>query len=34
MDQVQAATYEIVNDWFENIPKVQEMIFKGEISTY
>ena len=34
MDQVQAATYEIANEWFENISKVQEMIFKGEISTY
>ena len=30
----QSGATEILDDWLANIPKIQEMLFKGEISTY
>jgi S-adenosylmethionine synthetase len=31
---VEAGATEIVDDWLANIPKLQQMLFRGEISTY
>lgn len=32
--KVQSGATEILDDWLANIPKLQQMLFKGEISTY
>lgn len=32
--QVDLQATEILNDWLANIPKLQQMLFRGEISTY
>jgi len=32
--RVDAEASEILNDWLANIPKLQQMLFRGEISTY
>lgn len=32
--RVQSGATEILDDWLANIPKLQQMLFKGEISTY
>jgi S-adenosylmethionine synthetase len=34
LSNVEAQALEIADGWFENISRVQDMIFKGEISTY
>jgi S-adenosylmethionine synthetase len=31
---VQSSATEILDDWLANIPKLQQMLFKGELSTY
>ena len=32
--KVQSGATEILDDWLANIPKLQQMLFKGELSTY
>jgi S-adenosylmethionine synthetase len=32
--KIEAEALQVADEWFENISRVQEMIFKGEISTY
>jgi S-adenosylmethionine synthetase len=32
--KVQSGATEVLDDWLANIPKLQQMLFKGEISTY
>ena len=32
--KVQSGATEILDDWLANIPKIQQMLFRGEISTY
>jgi len=34
ISSIQPQAWEIANDWLENITKIQEMLFKGELSTY
>ncbi|MBN1323584.1 MAG: methionine adenosyltransferase [Methanotrichaceae archaeon] len=34
LSSVEGRAMEIVDDWLDNIPKVQQMIFKGELPTY
>jgi S-adenosylmethionine synthetase len=34
MKNLEAGAIEILDDWLVNIPKLQQMLFKGEISTY
>ncbi len=34
LSSVEGQAMEIFNDWLDNIPKVQQMIFKGELPTY
>jgi len=34
MKAVQLGAAEILDDWLANIPKLQQMLFRGEISTY
>jgi S-adenosylmethionine synthetase len=34
MKKLEAAATEILDDWLANIPKLQQMLFKGELSTY
>jgi S-adenosylmethionine synthetase len=31
---VEAGATEILDDWLANIPKLQQMLFRGELSTY
>jgi S-adenosylmethionine synthetase len=32
--KLQSGATEILDDWLANIPKLQQMLFKGELSTY
>jgi S-adenosylmethionine synthetase len=32
--KLEAGAGEILDDWLANIPKLQQMLFKGELSTY
>jgi S-adenosylmethionine synthetase len=34
MKAVELGAAEILDDWLANIPKLQQMLFRGEISTY
>ncbi|MDD2754445.1 MAG: methionine adenosyltransferase [Methanothrix sp.] len=34
MKKLEAGAGEILDDWLANIPKLQQMLFKGELSTY
>ncbi len=34
METMQAGAIEILDDWLANIPKLQQMLFRGELSTY
>ena len=34
MNSLEAGATEILDEWLANIPKLQEMLFRGEISTY
>ncbi|HWQ20581.1 MAG TPA: methionine adenosyltransferase [Methanotrichaceae archaeon] len=34
ISSIQPQAYEIADGWLENITKIQEMLFKGELSTY
>jgi S-adenosylmethionine synthetase len=34
MKNLEAGATEILNEWLANIPKLQQMLFRGEISTY
>ena len=34
MKKLEAGATEILDDWLANIPKLQQMLFRGEISTY
>ncbi len=34
MKKLEAGAWEILDDWLANIPKLQQMLFRGEISTY
>jgi hypothetical protein len=31
---VEAGAIEILDDWLASIPKLQQMLFRGELSTY
>ena len=34
MKNLEAGAAEILDDWLANIPKLQQMLFRGELSTY
>jgi S-adenosylmethionine synthetase len=34
MKNLEAGATEILDDWLANIPKLQQMLFRGELSTY
>jgi S-adenosylmethionine synthetase len=34
MKSLEAGATEILDEWLANIPRLQQMLFRGEISTY